>query len=126
MISIKELRARIERERQAQSDRRRPRFSADLKRLVKPHGLAARGRGVSESQLLADLGIGPASLIRWCGHRDKSHGFRQVAMVRATKSIALHAPVSSAQVAVANRSLPVAIIGLTVSELIELCRSLGC
>jgi hypothetical protein len=67
MKTAKELCARIDRERRAQSGKCRPRFSSELKGAVSEYVTEARSRGVPESQLLSELGIGPASLIRWCG-----------------------------------------------------------
>lgn len=67
MKTAKELSGCIDRERRAQAGHRRPRFSVELKRAVSEYVLDARSRGVSESQLISDLGIGPASLIRWVG-----------------------------------------------------------
>ena len=84
MVSAKELRGRLERERQAQSSRRRPRFSAGLKQAVVQCVLAARARGVTEAQLLQELGIGPGTLIRWCGRKDRPGKFRRVSIVRDT------------------------------------------
>ena len=126
MKNVKELRSRIERERQAKSGSQRLRFSAELKRLVVEFVADARLRGVSDSQLLADLGIGPATLIRWCGRRSKSSVFRQVSMVRASRSVAMAKPVVAIPTVIDSRNSPIAIIGLTVSQLVELCRSLSC
>ena len=126
MKNVKELRSRIERERRAKSGSQRLRFSAELKRLVVQFVADARLRGVSDSQLLADLGIGPATLIRWCGRRSKSSVFRQVSMVRASRSVAMAKPVVAIPTVIDSRNSPIAIIGLTVSQLVELCRSLSC
>ncbi len=126
MKSVKELRSRIERERRAKSTSQRLRFSAELKRLVVQFVADARLRGVSDSRLLADLGIGPATLIRWCGRRGKSSVFRQVSMVRTPRSVAMVRPVVAVPTVVDSRNSPIAIVGLTVPQLAELCRSLSC
>ena len=125
MKTAKELCTRIDRERRAHGDKRRPRFSTELKRAVSEYVAEARSRGVPESQLMADLGIGPASLIRWCGRRSAPSAFRQVAMVHASKGSLPELSGTKPQVVI-GRNSAVAIIGLTVSELVELCRSLGC
>jgi len=126
MKNVRELRARIARERRAKSGNQRLRFSAELKRLVVEFVADARLRGVSDSQLLADLGIGPATLIRWCGRRGKSSVFREVSMVRAPRSVAMVRPVVAIPTLIDSRNSPIAIVGLTVSQLAELCRSLSC
>jgi hypothetical protein len=126
MKNVKELRSRIERERRSKSGNQRLRFSAGLKRMVIEFVAEARLRGVSDSQLLADLGIGPATLIRWCGRRGKSSVFRQVSMVRASRSVAMAKPVVAIPTVIDSRNSPIAIVGLTVAQLAELCRSLSC
>ena len=125
MKNAKELCARIDRERRAQSGKCRPRFSSELKRSVSEYVAEARSRGVSESQLMLELGIGPASLIRWCGRRSASSAFRQIAMVHASRGTLPELSGTKPQVVI-GRNAAVAIVGLTVSELVELCRSLGC
>jgi hypothetical protein len=126
MKTAKELCTCIGRERRAQAGQRRPRFSAELKRAVSEYVLDARSRGVPESQLKSDLGIGPASLIRWCGRRSKPNAFRQVAMVRSAGATLDESSSPRSRVAIGRSNATVAIIGLTASELVELCRSLGC
>ncbi len=126
MKSAKELGACIDRERRAQAGQRRPRFSGELKRAVSEYVLAARSRGMSESQLISDLGIGPASLIRWCGRRSRPNAFRQVAMVHTARATVEESSSTSPRAPIGRSNAAVAIIGLTVSELVELCRSLGC
>jgi len=126
MKDVKELRAGIARERRAKSGNQRLRFSAELKRLVVEFVSDSRLRGVSDSRLLSDLGIGPATLIRWCGRRGKSSVFRQVSMVRAPRSAAMARPVVAVPTLVESHNSPIAIVGLTVPQLAELCRSLSC
>ena len=126
MKTAKELCACIDRERRAQAGQRRPRFSAGVKQAVSEYVLDARSRGATEAQLISDLGIGPATLIRWCGRSSKREAFRQVALVhRATATLAESNSLRP-QVAIARSNGAVAIVGLSVSELVELCRSLGC
>ena len=125
MKTAKELCGYITGERRAQAGKRRPRFSAELKRAVSEYVLDARARGESESQLISDLGIGPASLMRWCGRRSTPSAFRQVAMVHSSRAT-LEEPSGAKPRVVIGRNAAVAIVGLTVSELVELCRSLGC
>ena len=126
MVNSKELRVRLERERQAQSGRRRPRFTASLKQTVEQYVSAARARGVTESQLLQELGIGPGTLIRWCGRKDQPGKFRRVSIVRDTSA----APVAIEASATLSQSMggrgAIAIVGLTVAELAELLGRLGC
>jgi transposase-like protein len=126
MVNAKELKGRLERERQAQSDRRRPRFSAGLKQAVVRYVLASRARGATEAQLLKELGIGPATLIRWCGRKDEDVKFRQMSIVRKTKEPAVAIEPAAALPALMARRGAVAIIGLSVSELAELLERLGC
>jgi len=126
MKTAKELCACIDRERRAQAGQRRPRFSGELKRAVSEYVMDARSRNVSESQLISDLGIGPASLIRWCGHRSKPNAFRQVTMVHTARATLNESSSAGPRVAIGRSNAAVAIIGLSVSELAELCRSLGC
>jgi len=126
MKTAKELCACINRERHAQADQRRPRFSTEVKRAVSEYVSDARSRGVSESQLISDLGIGPASLIRWCGRRSEPSAFRQVVMVQAAAQAPAESSSREPRVIVGRNKATVAIIGLTVPELVELCRSLGC
>ena len=126
MINSKELKGRLERERQAQSSRRRPRFSAGLKQAVVQYVLASRARGATEAQLLQDLGIGPGTLIRWCGRKDDAVKFRQVSIVRKTKAPAVAIePAATVSPSMARRGA-VAIIGLSMPELAELLERLGC
>ena len=117
---------RLERERQSQSSRRRPRFTAGLKQMVAQYVSAARARGVTESQLLQELGIGPGTLIRWCGRKDQPGKFRRVSIVRDTSA----APVAIEASATLSQSMggrgAIAIVGLTVAELAELLGRLGC
>ena len=124
MVNAKELKGRLERERQAQSTRRRPRFSAGLKQAVVQYVLASRARGATEAQLLQDLGVGPGTLIRWCGRKDEDVKFRQVSIVRKTKAVAIE-PAAALSPLTARRGA-VAIVGLSVSELAELLERLGC
>jgi hypothetical protein len=126
MVNAKELKVRLERERQAQSGRRRPRFTASLKQTVEQYVSAARARGVTESQLLQELGIGPGTLIRWCGRKDQPGKFRRVSIIRDTSA----APVAIEPSATLSQSIggrgAIAIVGLTVPELAELLGKLGC
>ena len=126
MVNSKELRVRLERERQSQSSRRRPRFTAGLKQMVAQYVSAARARGVTESQLLQELGIGPGTLIRWCGRKDQPGKFRRVSIVRDTSA----APVAIEASATLSQSMggrgAIAIVGLSVQELVELLGRLGC
>jgi hypothetical protein len=124
MVNAKELRVRLERERQAQSSRRRPRFSASLKQAVVQYVSSARAHGVTESQLLVELGIGPGTLIRWCGRKDQPGKFCRVSIVRDTRAITAPAEPSAAH-AVGRRGA-IAIVGLSVRELVELLGRLGC
>ena len=127
MVNSKELRVRLERERQAQSSRRRPRFSAGLKRAVVQYVWASRARGVTEAQLLGALGIGPGTLIRWCGRKEQPSKFRRVSIVRDTRATAAVAFEPSATLPQSmSRRGAVAIVGLTVPELVELLGRLGC
>ena len=126
MLTAKELNSRLERERQAQKSRRRPRFSTGLKQAVIQYVLTARTRGAKEAQLLQELGIGPGTLIRWCGRKSKDGKFRRVSIVRdtgaATDTIE---PITTTSQRLAH-SGAIAIIGLSVSELAELLGRLGC
>jgi len=126
MVNAKELKGRLERERQAQSDRRRPRFSAGLKQAVVRYVLASRARGATEAQLLKELGIGPATLIRWCGRKDETVKFRQVSIIRKTNGAAIAIEPAATPSPSMGRRGAVAIIGLSVSELAELIERLGC
>jgi hypothetical protein len=128
MKEAKVLRGRIDGERRAQASKRHCRFSAALQREVAEYVSEARGRNVSEAQLQADLGLSPATLIRWCGCKTKEPAvFRQVAMVRAPRQVGIRAAEFVAMPhRLANGIAPTAIVGLRVSEIAELCRSLGC
>ena len=126
MKNVKELRSRIEHERRSKSGNQRVLFSAGLKRMVIEFVADARLRGVSDSQLLVDLGNGPATLIRWCGRRGKSSVFRQVSMVRAPGSVAMGKPMVAIPTVIDSRNLSIAIVGLTVAQLAQQCRSLSC
>jgi hypothetical protein len=128
MKEARVLRGRLDGERRAQASKRHCRFSAVLKREVAEYVSEARRRNVSESQLQADLGLSPATLIRWCGCKSKEPAvFRQVAMVRTPRQVGIRpAELVPVPHRLANGIAPIAIVGLTVSEIAELCRSLGC
>jgi hypothetical protein len=126
MVNAKELKVRLERERQAQSSRRRPRFSAGLKRAVVQYVSASRARGVTEAQLLAALGIGPGTLIRWCGRKDQPGKFRRLSIVRDTRATAVAVEPSATLPQSMSRRGAIAIVGLTVPEVVELLGRLGC
>jgi hypothetical protein len=128
MKDVKELRARLERERRASAGKARFRFSAESKRWVAQYVTDARSRGVSDCSILRELGIGPASLHRWCGPRSKAKAsaFRQVATVRARKAAESLVPVVLTPAGAMSRGIPIAIVGLSAGELVELCWRLGC
>ena len=126
MVNAKELKVRLERERQAQRSRRRPRFSAGVKQAVVQYVLAARARGVTEAQLLQELGIGPETLIRWCGRKDRPGKFRQVSIVRDSDGPPVAIEPSARLAQTMGHRGAIAIVGLTVSEMAELLGRLGC
>jgi len=127
MKTAKELRGRIERERKAHTNRKRLRFSGPLKESVVEYVSEARKRNVTDAELLAQLGLSPSTLHRWCGRKDKPATFRQVAMVRATKRVGTEpVPVVALPRLVPQCTASIAIVGLAVSEIVKLCRSLGC
>ena len=126
MVNAKELRVRLERERQAQSSRRRPRFSVGLKQTVVQYVLGARARGLTEAQLLQELGIGPGTLIRWCGRKDRPGKFRRVSIVQDTRATTVAIEPSATLPQSMGRRGAIAIVGLTVPELVDLLGRLGC
>ena len=127
MKSVKGLRARIERERRAHTNSKRLRFSGPLKESVVEYVSEARNRNVTDAELLAQLGLRPSTLHRWCGRKDKPAAFRQVAMVRAPRRVGIDpVPIVALPRLVPQGGPSIAIVGLPVSELVELCRSLGC
>jgi hypothetical protein len=127
MKHTKELPARIERERRGQTNRKALRFSEALRKSVGVYVSEARNRNVPDVQVLAELGLSAATLHRWCGRKDKPATFSQVGMVRATKRVGVApVPIVALPRLVSQGTPSIAIIGLTVSDIVELCRSLGC
>jgi hypothetical protein len=126
MKNVKELRTLLDRERRAQPNGKRLRFSPELRKRVTTYVSQARARHVPESQLLAQLGLSEATLIRWCGRRGNAGAFRQVGMVRGTRATVVTAEPVVAMLQPNTRHIPVAIVGMSVADLVELCRGLGC
>lgn len=126
MASAKELRGLLEGERQAQKNRRRPRFTAEVKKAVIQYVMAARARGATEAQLLEELGIGPGTLIRWCGRKGQDAKFRRMSIVQDSHASAAGIEAMTTPSLSLGRRGVVAIIGLSVPELAELLGRLGC